>query len=241
MYLDSEDSLRLSINGVYEEFETKTLETIIKKDDTVIDIGSNIGYYTLKFSKWVGETGNVYAFEPEPSNFDLLQKNISINNCQNVTLVQKAVSDKNDSVKMHLIDEHPAGHRIANENDENTISVEQITLDDYFSQKHETIDFIKMDVEGSEPGVIKGMQHLLQKSQNLKIMIEFAPHLIANYGITPKEFLDLIKSCGFKIYFLDKKKKKMTLIEINELLDKFPIDKGLHTNLLLTKQFIEIH
>jgi len=74
IFLDSLDSLRLSINGIYEEFETQMLKKIINKEETVVDIGANIGYYTLIFAKLVGDKGKVFAFEPEPNNFELLKK-----------------------------------------------------------------------------------------------------------------------------------------------------------------------
>lgn len=80
MFLDCKDSLNLSINnGIYEEFETNIVKEEIKKGDIVLEIGANIGYYTLIFAKLVGEKGKVFAFEPDPTNFALLKKNIEIN------------------------------------------------------------------------------------------------------------------------------------------------------------------
>ena len=65
----------------------------IQPGDTVLDLGANIGYFTLLFAKLVGNNGIVFAFEPEPQNIALLTKNIKINNYKNVTLVPKAVSN----------------------------------------------------------------------------------------------------------------------------------------------------
>ena len=101
MFLDSNDSLRLSINRVYEPSETKTIKTHVKKGDVVLDIGANIGYYTLIFAELVGEKGKVYAFEPDPTNFDLLRKNVEINGYRNITLIQKAVSNKNGKISFY--------------------------------------------------------------------------------------------------------------------------------------------
>ena len=72
MFLDSLDSLKLSITGEHEEFETNVIKKIIKKEYNVIDIGANIGYYTLNFARLVGDKGRVFAFEPELENFQLL-------------------------------------------------------------------------------------------------------------------------------------------------------------------------
>src|SRR3989344_9219581 len=89
VYVDPVDSLRLTTRGYYEPYLTRVFDQHIKKGDTVLDIGANIGYHTLHFARLVGETGKVYAFEPHPSNFALLKKNIEANGYKNVVLVQK--------------------------------------------------------------------------------------------------------------------------------------------------------
>ncbi len=89
MFLDPGDSLNLSINGVYGELDTQIIREQIKEGDIVIDVGANIGYYTLIFAQLVGKTGKVFAFEPEPKNFEILKKNIEINNYGNVTVEKK--------------------------------------------------------------------------------------------------------------------------------------------------------
>lgn len=91
MFLDSKDSLRLSIHGIYEPLETELAKKEVKKGNVVLDIGANIGYYTLIFAKLVGEDGKVFAFEPDPTNFALLKKNVEMNGYKNVMFVQKAV------------------------------------------------------------------------------------------------------------------------------------------------------
>ena len=82
--LDPLDSLELSIFRSYEPFETSLLSAEVRPGMTIVDVGANIGYYTLLFSKLTGESGHVYAFEPEPENFALLQQNLARNNRTNV-------------------------------------------------------------------------------------------------------------------------------------------------------------
>jgi ABC-type sulfate transport system substrate-binding protein len=72
MYLDDKDSLGLSKYGIYEEGETRFIQKSLKPSFTVVDIGANIGYYTLIMA---GLAKHVYAFEPEPKNFEMLEKN----------------------------------------------------------------------------------------------------------------------------------------------------------------------
>ena len=101
MFLDKWDSLDLSINQIYNKFETEIVKNQIKESDIVIDIGAHIGYFSLIFAKLVGNNGKVFSFEPEPENYKILKKNIEINNYQNVILEQKGVSDINNSVKLY--------------------------------------------------------------------------------------------------------------------------------------------
>ena len=72
MYLDSSDSLRLSTNGVFEPYTTEVIKQNISNGDLVMDIGANIGYFTLIMAKGIKENGKVFSFEPEPKNFELL-------------------------------------------------------------------------------------------------------------------------------------------------------------------------
>ena len=239
MYLDENDSLRLSINGIYEPKETEVVKKEIKKGYTVLDIGANIGYYTLIFAKLVGLEGKVYAFEPDPKNFEILKKNVQINNYKNVVLIQKAVSDRNGEINLVLEENNTAGHNIRSDNTDgmNTINVDMTSLDEYFKNFDGNIDFIKMDVEGSEFGVIKGMKSLLARSKNVKIMTEFDPFFIKKFGVVPEEFLDSFLQNHFKFYDLKKShQKKLKEITKTELLKNYTIKKENHTNLFLVKK-----
>jgi len=82
-------SKQLVRHGIHEKNETNLVKSKIKEGEIVVDIGANIGYYTLIFAKLVGTSGKVFAFEPEPHNFHLLQKNLKANSYQNVTIEKK--------------------------------------------------------------------------------------------------------------------------------------------------------
>ena len=103
MYLDPNDSLNLSIDGVFGEFDTSLVESKINQNDIVVDLGANIGYYTLLSARKIGKNGKVFSFEPEPRNFELLKKNIQINNYDNVILEQKDVSDKSTKEQLFYL------------------------------------------------------------------------------------------------------------------------------------------
>jgi len=234
IYLDSMDSLRLSINKNYEPSKVAIVKREIKKGDVVVDIGANIGYYTLIFARLVGNNGHVYAFEPEPENFSILKKNIEVNGYKNVTLVNKAVSNKNCKIKFYLCDDNKAMHttnKSSYAKFSHTINVDCIKLDDYF--KDHKISFMKIDVEGLEYNVVKGMDHILKRNKSIKIMSEFAPILIKDTGIKPQEFLDLLIENDFLLFDLDEKSK---LTSTKELLNKYKPKNGKITNILCIRR-----
>ncbi len=106
LYLDKLDSLHLSIYNNHEAWETEVLKKIVKKGDIIVDIGAHIGYYSLLFAKIVGNKGKVYAFEPDKNNFKLLMKNIKTNGYNNIIPVEKALSNKNQKIRLYISDEN---------------------------------------------------------------------------------------------------------------------------------------
>ncbi len=238
MFLDSKDSLYLSINGIYEKFETKLIKNEIKQDDIVLDLGANIGYYTLIFAKLVGENGKVFAFEPDPTNFALLKKNVKINDYKNIVLINKAVSNKTGKLKLFLCEDNKGDHRIYDSKDDRKfIEIESIRLDDYFKNQNNKINFIKMDIQGAEYRAVKGMRVLLNENENVKILSEFWPIGLKKSGVEPIEFLKLLLQHGFKINDINKAKNKIIPIDtFSLLLKEYTINKKNHTNLLCEKK-----
>ena len=220
MFLDPGDSLNLSINGVYGELDTNIIRNEISEGDVVIDVGANIGYYTLIFAKLVGKKGKVIAFEPEPKNFELLKKNIIANELSNVILEQKIVSDKNEKTKLFLANSGIVGHRISpTKNMKNFIEVDSIILDDYLEKNNLTnkINFLKIDVEGAEIKVLDGSKNTLKNSP-LKIFTEFNREVIKKSGMDPNQFLSLLSSYNFKFFLPNYKLNTVNETDIHELL-----------------------
>src|SRR3989344_326562 len=233
MFLDSVDVLQLFTNGIYENLSTNLLKKEIKKGDIVLDIGAHIGYYTLIFAKLVGNNGRVYAFEPNPTNFAILKKNIELNEYKNVVLIQKAVSDKCSKIKLFLADINTGDHRIYDSHDgRKFIEVESIKLDDYFKDFRKNINFIKMDIQGAESCAIYGMQKLLKKNKNLKLTSEFWPIGLKNSGIEPSDYLKMLLNHGFKLYNIDEIVGKIEQTNPKKLLKIYTPQKENFTNLL---------
>jgi len=237
LFLDKEDSLLLSTRkNNYDRFEIECLKQIIKNGDIVVDLGANIGYYTLILAQLVGKSGHVYAFEPEPSNFEILSKNVKENKHDNVTLVQKAVSDKNSKIKLYVSKRNLASHRIFDAEDKRkSIEVDVTTLDEYFQKSKKPIKFIKMDVEGAEGATILGASKIIEDSKNLVIMMEYFPKWIKKFGDIPEEILKSLVGKKFKLFNINKKNKKLDPILITNFVEEYNEQKKNYTNVLCVK------
>ena len=224
MYLDDVDSLCLSINGIHEKILTNLIKKEIHSGDVVLDIGAHIGYYTLQFANLVGSTGKVYAFEPEPKNFELLKKNVQINKHDNVVLIQKIVSDKDGIVEFFISKFDSIGNKLFKSNEAgSSIKIESTTLDEYFKDLKKKIDFIKMDIQGGEGKAILGMKNLLKENKNLKIVQEWWPDGLKQNHTNPEDHLKFLRHMGYKFYEIDGTIKKDILpITIEQLLEKYP-------------------
>ena len=228
MFLDKNDSSGHSVMRDTMTEELKTLKQIIKEGDTVIDVGANIGFYTLFFRKLVGKNGKVIAFEPEPNNFIILKKNIEVNKFENVIFYNKAVGSVNKKIKM-ILSNDIGQHKVYNKNYDNSLydlesshhskppklfKIDVIMLDDYIKKAN----FVKLDVEGYEIEVLKGMPNLLQ--QNIIIFSEFYLKLLKEYN-EPHEFFDILTENNFEFFDVRKNLFKTDKIKIfNDYDDK---------------------
>jgi len=237
MYLDANDSLDLSINHIYEETETNLVRKEIKKGDVVLDIGANIGYYTLIFADLVGKEGQVYAFEPDSINYEILVKNIEVNGFKNITPVNKAVTNKLGKIPFYINKRNTGDNRIMDfENSAKKIEVEAVSLDDYFSEYRGKIDFIKMDIQGSEGLALEGMKKLIEKNKNIKVISEFWPGEMTKYKINHRDFLNFFESNNFKFYEISEEKKSVIEVKTKVLLEKLNEKNGKYANLFFKKQ-----
>lgn len=231
MYLDSVDSLHITKNnGVYEPLETGVVQANVKKGDVVVDAGANIGYYTLLLARLVGPEGKVIAIEPDPDNFALLKKNVEVNGYHNVELHQKAVSDAAGTVKLYRSMRSAAQHSLAASNqDDPYVEVEMARIDDLVKAP---IDFMKIDVEGAELGAMRGARELFAKSPNVKIMTEFNPRALNDFGVRTEEYLALLSDYGFRFSNIDKKQSSVHPASIPEIMEACNLGNGFYTNLL---------
>lgn len=180
--------------------EHRLLSSLIRRGDTVVDVGANIGFYSAFFSRLVGPEGSVHAFEPDPLNYSHLKK--AVRGMTNVHPCNAAVGEKSGKIQLWKHETLNVDHRTFAVPGEQRIPIEVpvVTLDEAFADQK--IRLIKLDVQGSEASVLRGATRILASSTRPAILFEFWPHALREAGEDPLEFIDWIQrvtSCKPKI------------------------------------------
>ena len=223
IYVNSVDRLVAALlwkNSLMSGFESKLYRDTVKNGMTVLEIGANIGFFTLLFSKLAGETGKVFAFEPDPDNFRLLEKNITANNRKNTVCVKKAVSKRSGTERLFISEEHRGDHRIYDSSDgRKSVEIETAAIDD-FLPPGAAVNFIKMDIQGAEHLALTGMEGTIKNSGPLTMICEFSPDLLKKAGADPAEFLKKLEGLGFALGYIDEDTQSIVRAGAAELLAK---------------------
>jgi FkbM family methyltransferase len=241
LYLDPNDKVmtpNLVMYGAWEGGETTWFLRTVKPGDTIVDAGANIGYYTVIGSRLVGEKGKVYAFEPDPANFALLEKNARLNGLNNVVLERKALSNRKGTIKLFIADQNRGDHRIYQPEGESrpSVDVEAVRLDEYFRDQKRRIDFIKIDTQGADGLIVEGMTGLLEgRTDGPTIFMEFWPHGLKGMGTDAGALLRLLQSHHYTFYDMQAPGgKPMRPVEAADLLKAHPLDAlESYTNLMM--------
>lgn len=235
-YVNSVDRLAAALlwkYSLFSGFEERLYLDRVKAGMTVLEIGANIGFFTLLFSRLAGGAGRVISFEPDPGNFRLLEKNIEANACGNVVCVRKAVSDKTGAARLFRSEEHHGDHRIFDSSDgRGSVEIEAAAIDD-FLPAGAAVDFIKLDVQGAEYAALLGMERTILTSGKLVMLCEFSPGLLIKAGAGPGEMLKKLAGYGFSLKYLDEETDSIKSATQEELLALCQGEKYL--NLLLEK------
>jgi FkbM family methyltransferase len=199
------------MNLVHEEETTALFKKIVQPEDVVLDLGANIGYFTILAAKLVGPTGKVYSFEPEPTNYQYLTKNIEPNGYTNAFAFQKAVSDKPGKTRLfacsydsghHTINQYDGinAYRRGRKSEMRSIEIDTVSIDDFLRGQTDRVDIIKMDVEGAEALALSGMKDTLRRNHTIKVFLEFFPLLMRKMGSSPEVYANsLLSDFGFSV------------------------------------------
>jgi FkbM family methyltransferase len=201
-------------NGVWEPYTTSLIRSYLKPGMTVVDIGAHIGWYSTIACKELGASGKIYAFEPEPTNYAALVRNTEANGCKNVVTEQKAVSNVNGQIKLFVNKDESGWNKIRNIGDSaSEVPVEAVSLTEYFRDRPGPIHLVKIDTEGAEGLILKGMDELIDTHPELALVIEYHPHLWKEFGFNPPQVVKDLVAKGFKMWAVDDKLKSYSILD----------------------------
>lgn len=212
-------STELALFGTHEPLNTKMLAKQLRKDMVCLDLGANIGYYTLLESKIVGNNGKIIAIEPSPVNFSILQKNIQMEGATNIEVYNLAGGDKDGKIKF-LLKKQSNLSRIVSENEikssDNIVEVSVRKLDGFLEEQSlKKLDFIRMDVEGYEFFIYEGIRNSIRKYRPA-MQIEVHAHHLGEKRT--REFLKKLKEDGYETeYYIVRQIDIPTVGDMNDV------------------------
>lgn len=199
--LDISDYVSHYLYFGFEDNAHKNLMSLVKKDDVVLDIGTNYGTTILQFAKLTGDNGKCFGFEPDPLNFNICQKNLSLNSFENISVENLGLG--NETAELFLVVDtvtNRGGNRISEdiEGKEN-YKVKIIRIDDWINDKGiNKIDLVKIDVEGFETNVLKGGIETWKKLRPI-LFIELDDDNLRQQNSSAKELVGLVEKLGYSI------------------------------------------
>jgi FkbM family methyltransferase len=214
-------SAKLRQDHCWEAYETQLTLQHLHAGDVYVDVGANIGYYTLLAAQCVGQQGKVIAYEPDPANFALLEQNVVLNKLHNVQVFPFALFDKNAAGKLFLSADNFGDHRIYDSTA--TRHSHEITLvhgGEHLSTKTNRIDFLKIDTQGAEFFVLNGLKQLIMQNRNhLRMMLEFCPYGIRHSGADGHTLVQLLADTGMQLHIIDHQQECLIPAQIHHLTD----------------------
>lgn len=228
MYVDAHDTLQITGSGKFEDTETQAILSYVKKETIMLDIGANMGFYSIR----VGQkaiNGKVYAFEPDPGNFAILKKNLTLNKLTNVITYNAALSDKKGTMRLYKHPFNVGDYRLYNDGDfKEYVDVPTLRIDDTIRER---VDLIKIDVQGFEYFVLKGGYSLLEKYKPI-VISEFWPRGLYNSGAAPADYLSMMKTLGYSVSQIDDEKKVVIKTDYETLAAESAKGTNRYTNLI---------
>ena len=219
MYLDPCDPVvsgALTLH-VYEPSEQAFFAKYLRGDMTLVDIGANMGLYTVVSMHHLDAGGRIVAIEPFPLTYEILQRNVAANQtdgraCPRVDVFNLAATPEPAKMDLRLNPENRADNRMyrgtyqGKLEDWDTLQVEGRPVDDVLAELGiQEVNFVKIDIQGYEQNAISGFRKTLARSQNVILLSEFWPKGLQESGGSATEYLQMLTDLGFTLYTLNEK------------------------------------
>ncbi len=217
----------LFVLGSYETEAFQFIEKLNLEGKTAIDIGANIGMFSVRLSALTTKKGIVFSFEPCPATFSILTKNILENKLENVVAEQLAVSDCDGTALFYINKANSGDSRIIlmpHSLGQSYVTVKTNSLDNYFRNRNclDDISLIKMDIQGAELLALKGMTNILQKNKNVVLYLEYEPDSLRTLSCLPVDLFNYLHKLGFHICVYDTYDECLSPISYVEQIEMLP-------------------
>ncbi|VAW76873.1 hypothetical protein MNBD_GAMMA15-2631 [hydrothermal vent metagenome] len=180
--------------GAFEEMQTAALKKYTPAGGVFVDVGANVGYFAALASRWVGDSGQVFAFEPIPDTSRNLVSNLALNDCRNVQVFFDACSDQSGTAAMKIGKQSGWSHISAG--GEGDIQVTTITLDEFLEKRNlERMDVLKIDTEGADLKVIFGARRSIERFRPVVLM---ETDHIGDFGHSLEDVESFFSDLGYK-------------------------------------------
>jgi FkbM family methyltransferase len=187
--------------GPYEEDVYKIIGSLIDPDSVIFDIGANYGWYSLIFSK-IFPDAHIFAFEPIPTTFNYLEKNISLNNCDGIRAFNHGLSNESGNINFYFYRELSGNASITNVSDREDVQIipcQVKRLDEFVLENNVCPDFIKCDVEGAEFLVFQGGYETIKKYKPM-IFTEMLRKWAVKFNYHPNQIISFLKDLGYRCF-----------------------------------------
>jgi FkbM family methyltransferase len=179
--------------------EAILLRRLVRPGMHLVDVGANIGLYSLLLARLVDRSGSVQAFEPEPNLFAILRENCVSNNATNVFPFQCALGRVHGLASFHRSAFNSGDNRLGRASvGYDAVEVKVERFDDL--QPDSRPDFVKIDVQGHELAALSGMERALSANLNVRVFFEFSPAALRKVGTEPELLLQFFRERGFELY-----------------------------------------
>src|SRR5262249_6373934 len=208
LYPGSETSRSIFVTGLYEPNEFLLLSKILKPSMIFVDVGANMGLYTLYAARRIGAIGRVLAIEPSGRERAVLENNVRLNALTNVTVRGNAISDKVSEVELLVAQAQHSGHNTLGAFGYDTPldhreKTQTELLDDIVTAEGlPRVDVVKMDVEGAELKALRGARMTLENHRPL-LLLELSDRALQHQNASSAEVLVLLAQYGYKVHGFD--------------------------------------
>ncbi len=196
----------LHYRGIPEPGLVRFFQTLIRPGMTIVDVGANLGIFTLCAARSLQWNGRVHSFEPAPHTYELLKSNVQVNGFLEANLVQfheAAVTDSEGTARLTTFAGNSGHNTLFWQNVGAEFVVVKTTRLDTALQGEPRVDVVKIDAEGAELNILRGMERTIEKNPGIHILIEFAPIHLARAHVTPEDFLRVLSELDLEARIVD--------------------------------------